>query len=192
MKKLGSLADVMVGQIMTRVSSKDGEGNEVKVIVPGAVCQGYINEYSLGSANLVKKLGDKFYTKPGDLVMKLTADYDVALVKEEEAGIAISSLVCVIRSKDIEPKYLCAVLNSEKIKNELQIKAAGAIRPMIKVSDVRDLDIPVVSKEKQEKIGRTFELSGEKIQTLQEIISNERAIMNALVNNHILEEMDNE
>lgn len=38
----------------------------------------------------------------------------------------------------------------------------GSIRPMIKVTDLRNLDIPQVSKEDMEDIGQAYILSGKK------------------------------
>ncbi len=189
MKKLEDLAEVMVGQIMTRVASKDEEGPEVRVLVPGAVEAGYINEKSLGTNHLKKDLkkefNPKFYTKAGDLVMKLTADYDVALVKEGQEGIAISSFICVIRPKNTDAAFLCAVLNSDYVKNDLRSKADGAMRPMLKVSDIRDLEIPLIKEEDQKGIGEAYILSLEKIQTLQQLKDTETDLMKAVVNNVI-------
>ena len=185
MKKLEDLAEVMVGQIMTRVASKDEEGLEVRVLVPGAIEAGYIKEDSLGTNNLIKELDPKFYTKAGDLVMKLTADYDVALVKDGQEGIAISSFICVIRPKNTDSAFLCAVLNSDYVKNDLRSKADGAMRPMLKVSDIRDLEIPLIKEEDQKGIGEAYILSLEKIQTLQKLRDTETELMKAVVNNVI-------
>lgn len=191
MKKLEDLAEVMVGQIMTRVASKDEDGTEVRVLVPGAIEVGYIEEDSLGTNNLIKELDPKFYTRTGDLVMKLTADYDVALVKDGQEGIAISSFICVIRPKNMDANYLCAVLNSDYVKNDLRSKADGALRPMLKVSDIRDLEIPLINEEDQKGIGEAYILSLEKIQTLQELKDTETDIMKAVVNNAIRKEIAN-
>lgn len=196
MKKLEEFAEVLVGQIMSRVSTKDEDGETARVVIPGAINQGAIIENSLGSATLTKKLDDKFYTKKDDLIMKLTPDYDVSLINEDQEGLVISSLVCVIRPKDgkleYDPGYLCSVLNSNYIKSKLISKAEGAIRPMIKVSDVRGVDIPLIDSKDQESIGKAYRLSTEKTLVLQEMINNEKEIMKAVVNNAIMEEITNE
>ncbi len=193
MERLEDLADVIVGQIMTRVSSKDGEGKDIRVLVPGAVGRGYIQEKSLGTNNIIKKLDDKFISKAGDIVMKLTAEYDAAMIDESQTGIAISSFICVIRAKDrIDSRYLCAVLNSEYAKSKLRSKAEGAIRPMLKASDIKGLEIPLIGREEQENIGKAFELSIRKRCLLQEMIKTETDIMEAIVNNAIMEEITHE
>lgn len=190
MKKLEEIAEVYVGQIMTRVSSKDGEGKDVRVVVPGAVEQGYLVEGSLGTNNVIKEIDVRYITKAGDIVMKLTSDYDAAVIDTGQEGIVISSFISVIRSKEVDYRYLCAVLNSEHIKAVLRAKAEGAIRPMLKVSDIRGLDIPLLSKEDQEDIGKAYELSKKKELLLMELIDNEKAIMKAVVDNSIMEEAD--
>lgn len=192
MKKLEKLADVLVGQIMTRVASRDGEGHDVKVMVPGAVDQGYVVESSLGTNNVIKDIDSRYVTKEGDIVMKLTSDYDAALINKDQEGIIISSFIAVIRSKDIDPGYLCAVLNSEYVKLILRSKAEGAIRPMLKISDIRGLSIPELNKEEQENIGKAYDLSIQKELLLRELIENEKNIMKAVVNNSIMEEIKHE
>ena len=188
MKKLEGVAEVMVGQIMTRVASKDGEGEEVRVIVPGAVEEGYLAEESLGTNKLFKEMDSKFYTKAGDLVMKLTADYDVSMIKEGQEGLAISSFICVIRPKGIDAGYLCAVLNSRSVKAKLAKTAEAAIRPMIKVSDIRSLEIPILSKKEQEELGNAYMLSKEKIMILKELIDTEKEVMSAVIDKMVKEE----
>ena len=192
MIKLEDLAEVLVGQIMTRVTSKDGEGKSVSVILPAAIEQGILIDSSLGKQNLIKDVDPKYYTKKDDVVMKLTADYDATLINKEQEGFIISSLVCVIRSCKIDPGYLCAILNSDFIKNRLMSKAAGAIRPMLKVSDIRGLEIPIIETKDQEAIGEAYILSIKKTSVLQDMIANEKNIMKAVVNNAIMEEVNNE
>ncbi len=187
MKRLEDLAEVMVGQIMTRVASKDEEGTEVRVLVPGAVEPGYIVKKSLGTNHLIKELNPKFYTKAGDLVMKLTADYDVALINEEQEGIVISSFIAVIRPKDMDPKYLMAILNSFYIKEQLRSKMEGAIRPMLNVSDIRNLSIPSFGQKEQKALGETFFLGMESARLHKEMAMNEEAIARATIDNAVLE-----
>lgn len=192
MKKLEDLAEVMVGQIMTRVASKDEEGPEVRVLVPGAVEAGYIDEKSLGTNHLKKEFNPKFYTKAGDLVMKLTADYDVALIGDDQEGIAISSFIAVIRSKDLDPKYLMAMLNSFYIKEQLRSKMEGAIRPMLNVSDIRNLAIPFLGKKEQKTLGEVFCLGMKSSKLHKEIAENKEEIVRATIDNAILEVVSNE
>ena len=190
-KKLEDLADVMVGQIMTRVADKNEEGRKVKVIVPGAVEIGYIAEGSLGTNYLKKDLDTKFYTKAGDLVMKLTADYDVAYIEEDQEGIVISSFIAVIRTKGTDPRYLLAMLNSFYVKEQLKRKAEG-LRPMIKVTDIRNLEIPYFGPEEQGLLGEVFSLGIESSRLYMEMAENKKEIAIGTIDNAILEALSNE
>ena len=191
--KLEELAEVLVGQIMTRVSSKEeGEGEKVRVIIPGAVQVEYISEESLGTNYLIKKVDEKYYTKEGDLVMKLTSDYDVALIKKEEAGCVISSFVAVIRPKELDSKYLGAILNSTYIKDMLRAKAAGSTMSMIKVSDIRNLVIPIFEKDIQESLGKTFYYGNEDGRLQIEMGKLNIELTKKIIDNVVWEEIDNE
>lgn len=185
-RKLDDVADVYVGQIMTRVStgSEDGQGTQnVKVLVPKSISNGVIVKEDLGVANLSKEIDKDKYTRVGDVVIKLSTPYDAAYVTEEFEGIAIPSFCAAIRMKDkeINPKYVSAFFNSSYVRELLISKVIGTARPMIKVSDVRAIEVPVIAKCDMDDIGEAFILSGQKKRILQEMIENESEIMNNIV-----------
>lgn len=68
----------------------------------------------------------------------------------------------------------------------------GSIRPMIKVTDLRNLDIPQVSKEDMEDIGQAYILSGKKKIILSDMIETETKIMENIVLKSIKKGMENE
>ena len=62
---------------------------------------------------------------------------------------------------------------------------------MIKVTDIRVLELPNVSTQDMETIGAAFMLSGQKKSVLLEMISMENEIMQNIVLKSIKEGMDN-
>lgn len=193
--RLEEIADVTVGQIMTRVTADNGEGEEVKVLVPKAVVNGVVVRDDLGSAVLVKKIDADKYTKFGDVVLKLSTPYDAAFITDENEGLVLPSFCAVIRMKKgsrMNAKYLTAYLNSEFVRNKLRDKVIGATRPMIKVSDVRTLELPQISERDMKDIGEAFLLSGKKKAILNEMIEMENRIMENVILASIKEGMNNE
>jgi restriction endonuclease S subunit len=197
--RLENIASVTVGQIMTRVTADRDSGDKVvdtvKVLVPKAISSGVIVKEDLGDAELTKVIDEDKFTQAGDVVIKLSTPYDAAYVTEEYAGIAIPSFCAAIRITDeneMDATYLSAFLNSSYVREQLTAKVVGSARPMIKVTDIRALEIPKLSVEDRRDIGKAFILSGQKKATLQEMIDNESRLMENIVLASIKEGMGNE
>ena len=197
--RLENIASVTVGQIMTRVTADRDSGDNVvdtvKVLVPKAISSGVIVKEDLGDAELTKVIDEDKFTQAGDVVIKLSTPYDAAYVTEEYAGIAIPSFCAAIRITDeneMDATYLSAFLNSSYVREQLTAKVVGSARPMIKVTDIRALEIPKLSVEDRRDIGKAFILSGQKKVTLQEMIDNESRLMENIVLASIKEGMGNE
>ncbi len=197
--RLENIASVTVGQIMTRVTADRDSGDNVvdtvKVLVPKAISSGVIVKEDLGDAELTKVIDEDKFTQAGDVVIKLSTPYDAAYVTEEYAGIAIPSFCAAIRITDeneMDATYLSAFLNSSYVREQLTAKVVGSARPMIKVTDIRALEIPKLSVEDRRDIGKAFILSGQKKATLQEMIDNESRLMENIVLASIKEGMGNE
>ena len=197
--RLEEIASVTVGQIMTRVTADRDLGDSVvdtvKVLVPKAISSGVIVKEDLGNAEITKVIDEEKFTQAGDVVIKLSTPYDAAYVTEEYVGIAIPSFCAAIRITDenkMDATYLSAFLNSSYVREQLTAKVVGSARPMIKVTDIRALEIPKLSVEDRRDIGKAFILSGHKKATLQEMIDNESRFMENIVLASIKEGIGNE
>ena len=196
---LETIASVTAGQIMTRVTADKETGEKVvenvKVLVPKAIVSGVIVTEDLGDAELGRQIDDEKYTHEGDVVIKLSTPYDAAYVNKEEAGIAIPSFCAAIRitnNDKMDARYLTAFLNSSYVRDELTAKVVGSTRPMIKITDIRALEVPELNMKDMQDIGKAFVLSGQKKATLQEMINNETKLMENIVLASIKEGIDNE
>lgn len=193
--KLDEIASVIAGQIMTRVTDENVQGETIQVLVPKAISEGIILKESLGEAILSKDVDDDKYTKEGDVVIKLSTPYDAAYVTADNVGFVIPSFCAAIRvSKDsqLDAKYLSAFLNTSYVRNQLMAKVVGSNRPMIKITDVRALEIPKVSVQDMKDIGEAYMLSGKKKSVLLEMVETESKLMESIVLESIKEGLDNE
>ena len=196
---LDKIASVIAGQIMTRVTADKDAGDQVvesvKVLIPKAISSGVIVKEDLGDAELSKQIDEDKYTHEGDVVIKLSTPYDAAYVNAEDAGIAIPSFCAAIRITDenkLDAQYLSAFLNSSYVRDELTAKVVGSTRPMIKITDIRALEVPELNMKDMQDIGKAFVLSGQKKATLQEMINNETKLMENIVLASIKEGISNE
>ena len=184
--KLGEIADIISGQNMTRISV--GTASEkvlrtVKVLIPKAIVEGLVIENELGDAGITKEIDNEKCTKEGDIVIKLSSPYDSAMIDSGQTGIVIPSFCAAIRLKEstYNKLYLTAVLNTRAVREGLAARVAGSIRPMIRIADLKDLDLPIIPDADMEDIGKAFLLSGKKRYVLQEMISLEKNIMENII-----------
>lgn len=196
--KLKEVAKITVGQIMPRVSAENKNEEEiigtVNVLAPKAISDGIIVKENLGELQICKKIDAEKFTKEGDVVVKLSTPYDATYVTKENEGLAVPSFCAIIRVKEdkLDAKYLSAFFNTEYVREILKSKVMGSIRPMVKVSDLRNLDIPYVSEEDMADIGQAYILSGKKKSILSDMIETETKIMENIVLKSIKKGMENE
>ena len=196
--KLKEVAKITVGQIMPRVSAENKNEEEiigtVNVLAPKAISDGIIVKENLGELQICKKIDEEKFTKEGDVVVKLSTPYDATYVTKENEGVAVPSFCAIIRVKEdkLDAKYLSAFFNTEYVREILKSKVMGSIRPMVKVSDLRNIDIPYVSEEDMADIGQAYILSGKKKSILSDMIETETKIMENIVLKSIKKGMENE
>lgn len=193
--RLEEVSEIIVGQIMTRVTANsDDDGKTIRVLSPKAISNGIINMDDVGTAVITKEIDKDKYTREGDVVIKLSTPYDAAYITGKTVELAIPSFCAIIRLLDnkMDAKYLCAFLNSIYVRDQLTAKVSGGVKPMVKVTDIRSLELPNVSKTDMKDIGEAFMLSGKKKEALLEMICTEDQIMNTIVMNSIIGGMCNE
>ena len=127
--KLKDLAEIIGGQIMTRVKV-DNPNDEVveirKVIVPKAIEDtGIIDVKSMPEEALKTAVDEKKLTHTGDIIIKLNSPYDCAMVTEEAEDAVVPSFCAIIRVKEkmqseIITDYLAAYMNSSLCKAQLE------------------------------------------------------------------------
>lgn len=190
--KLEDIATLSVGQILTRVTD-DGSEIIYKVLQPKAIDNGVINDEQLDTVNVSKEIDADKFTKKGDVVIKLSTPYEAAVIDEKHVGLLIPSFCAVLRTqKDINPYFICALINSSYIKEQIKSKIAGTVRPMVKISDLRTVEIPEITSDKMSALGKEYELSLNKLDLLIKIISTEKEIMDNKLLAMVLEEDKNE
>ena len=188
MRKLIDIADVTVGQITQRVVGERTESGSVKVLVPKAISEGTIDDSSLDSINLSKEVSEDKYTKEGDVVIKLSTPFEAAYVDGNHEGLLVPSFCAVIRfKKGIDSLGMCAILNSSYIQDQIKAMIGGTIRPMVKVTDLRAVDIPELSEVDMKSLGEEYAKSGLKRKLLMQLAENERQIMDNTVLGYIKE-----
>lgn len=105
-----------------------------------------------------KKIADEFLKrsnlKKGDVVLSYTGEYRRALVLEEN-DFQLGPNICLIRSKNknINPYYLSTFLNSNAGQLLLDREKTLSAQPTVAMSRIREIPIPVLDIDFQNRIG---------------------------------------
>lgn len=134
-----------------------------------------ISNFTIRSENLVegilkKEIGDQYFTKKGDILLKLAEPNDVVLIDKENTGLVISQYFGVVRvEKDgIDPGYLAHILNSKKIKYQYKKVLEGSgITSILKLNTLKELTIELPSLEEQIKLRKFWDLLVKKSQLME-------------------------
>lgn len=182
------------GQIISRVEAKVEVGDEVleerKVLIPKAIVSGRVMHSELGTVKLKKLIEEERITKEGDIVLKLSTPYDAAYIEKEDEGLVIPSFCSVIRGIDsgkADSEFVTAYLNTEYVREKLKAKVAGTTMPLIKLSDVKEIQLPDVSLKKQKIIGEAYKLSCQKQDVLREMLFVEQELINSIILESVME-----
>ena len=162
--KLKDIADCIITGVLTRRVVYDGEDNdsslkEGKILVPKAIDDGLIDHSLLQRVKLDKEVKDKFYTKKGDVIMKLSTPYDSCFIdREEDEGLIVPSFSLIIRGlkSDYDPYFIMAFLSSRYAWNQIGRLRSGRTITILSNESVAELEVPEFKKLERERISERY------------------------------------
>ena len=162
--KLKDIADCIITGVLTRRVVYDGEDNdsslkEGKILVPKAIDDGLIDHSLLQRVKLDKEVKDKFYTKKGDVIMKLSTPYDSCFIdREEDEGLIVPSFSLIIRGlkADYDPYFIMAFLSSKYAWNQIERLRSGRAITILSNESVAELEVPEFKKLERERISERY------------------------------------
>ena len=193
--KIGDITEkIYSGQIISRVNAKEEVGDVVieerNVLIPKAISGGRVTHADLGTVKLKKAVDEDRITRQGDIVLKLSTPYDAAYSEKDDEGLVVPSFCSIIRGVEVskaDSEFITAYLNTEYVREMLKSRVAGTTMPMIKLSDIKDLEIPNVPLAKQKLLGEAYSLSCRKQDVLREMLYNEQILINSVILNAVKE-----
>ncbi len=178
--ELGSLVSIKTGAPMSRAKKieKGDEISSVKVLVPGAMNAGQIDDKQL-ILEQISRVKNELFTQEGDIILKSSTPYDCVFIDKKNEGLLVTSFGLILRPLHpvkINMCYLAAYLELEQTNKELQALSKGISIQLIKKRDLSGLLIPVPSQEIQEQIAKIFKLIQNQKKLCREI-SNESDLL---------------
>ena len=134
---------------------------------------------------MYEKLKKDYQPKLGEILLTKDASPGVAyVVKESIEGIVSGGVLRVKIKEDIEPEYLALVINS--IVGQLQVErdAGGSIIMHWKPDQVKEMQIPILSKPIQQKIAELVRKSHEARKKAKELLEEAKHKVEELIENN--------
>ena len=155
--KLSEITDIRSGQLFRSRLAQDNKGNVKVVQLKDVDSNGNLNLTALITIDTLPK-GSFHFLQDGDVIFKAKSNKHVAAAYRSGMKNVITTLhYFILRLKDsnVLPEYLAWYLNQKPAQKYFNSNAAGTRIPIINKQILGELNIPVISLERQQ---RTIEL----------------------------------
>ena len=161
--KLKDVAEEIITGVLTRRIVYDGDADsslqEGKILVPKSITDGLIDHTLLQTSRLGKLVKEKFYTRKGDVIMKLSTPYDSCVIeKKEDEGLIVPSFSVIIRGirAPYDPYFIMAFLSSKRAWSQIERSRSGRVLSIISNESVSELELPSFSETEMKDISTRF------------------------------------
>lgn len=134
--------------------------------------KGFIEDSLLDDFETLEEIKTTYITQMGDIVVRLTFPFTAVLIDEMHTGLIIPSHFVVIRTntKKIIPEYLFWLLNTEKVRQQLQQNVNSTTIGTVKPMSYASLNIEQITLEEQRQIANIHLLSRKELMLLDQLM----------------------
>lgn len=173
--KLNDTADIKTGLVLNR---KKANMSEISKFYYDVVSLKSFNENGIYEHIFADKfisneqIKEDYLVKQGDILLRLREPNFAIYIDKEYKNLIYSSLVVRIKLYDnrLDANFLTYYLNSNIVKKALHCEVSGTTIPMIKVSDINDIRIPIINLDKQKNIAKYLKLAYQGNELLRNLI----------------------
>ncbi len=185
-RKLQDISSIRTGLVLNRYkfTSKSKEMYSYKQI--GLRCftpSIFLDKNKVEVFESKRPIEDKYFTKEGDVLVRLRAPMSAVYITRETEGLLIPSLLAVVRVNDssIDPSYLAYYLNTRHVKRVLSKEIKGTSIPMIKTGDIETLELVAPSITKQKRLVSLLDLAQKEQDLLQKLIDEKKQLSQTIL-----------
>jgi restriction endonuclease S subunit len=173
--RLDEVATIHTGLVTARKQARGLAGNIIqykKLNLKAISNKGFIEDEFLEDLEASEKIKPVYITQIGDVIVRLTYPFTAVLIDELHRGLIIPSHFVVIRAntKKMIPEYLFWLLNTEKVKKQLQQNINSTMIGTVKPMSYASLNIEQITLEEQRKIGIIYLLSKKELMLLDRLM----------------------
>ena len=134
--------------------------------------KGFIEDSLLDDFETLEEIKPAYITQMGNIVVRLTFPFTAVLIDEMHTGMIIPSHFVVIRTntRKIIPEYLFWLLNTEKVRQQLQQNVNSTMIGTVKPMSYASLNIQPITLEEQRKIADIYLLSKAELKLLDQLL----------------------
>ena len=150
--RLGSTASVRSGLVLSRKQARETSDIQYPLLTLRAVNPaGYIDLAELDIYNATERLSNEYVTKPGDVIVRLTAPYTAVLIDESTSGMVVSSNFVIIRAdrRQVLPEYLYWLINTPQVKRAIYENTSSNMLGAIKAKYFSDFELAPIPLQQQ-------------------------------------------
>lgn len=156
---LKDLATIRSGLVLSRKAAKEPSEFAYDLIALKSISEErWIINGQLDRFYATERLSSEYLTHNDDILIRMSKPYTAVLIDESTSNYLFSSNFTVIRCKKdlIDPKYLCWLLNSKGILDDIQKNNAGNMLGAIRSQYYAELEIEPIPLDKQKVLGNLY------------------------------------
>lgn len=171
--KLEKLASIRIGLPLARKKGNIHDDTFFKykaITLKSFSSNGVLLHGELDEFIATEELNENFMTQEGDVLVRLREPNIAVCIDKKSAGLIVPALMAIIKPKEkINSLYLTYYINSNKAQKQLKKELQGTTIPMLKASELADLEVILPPKETQEKIIAMLDLANKEIRLLDSL-----------------------
>lgn len=154
--KLGDIADIITGLVVKRKEATKGYDlySEYKLLTLKSFDQnGWLIEENLEKFKSLEEIDQKYLTSAGDVIVRMSYPYTSIYISKKQEHMIVPSLFVIVRttSNSLSPEYISLYLNSDIMKKQYSKESSGSVIQTLKTSSFKNLEIPCLELNFQEK-----------------------------------------
>lgn len=188
-KTIGEVSTVRTGVVAARkkVNKNSTTRYQYKMInLKCIAAEGYLNKENIEEYESALPLKTEYLTQMGDILVRLSAPYTAALIREQDlCGLVIPSHFAIIRvnSEIVLPEYVYWTLGRDKINIRIKQNSSGSTAfGTISSGAISSLSIRLLSIEKQRILGELLRLSEREQELLHRLADQKEKYNKELIN----------
>lgn len=191
--KLINMSKMQTGLVLVRKRNdvKETDTHKYRMLTLKSFDQkGWLNVGKLDVFFSKEKLDHKYLTDKGDIIVRLTTPYTAICINDKQEGLVIPSNFAIIRliRHNLIPEFVALFLNSEFIQKQFFKSSISTTIPLIKITHLRNVDIPEKTLEMQKKIVELNQLQVKEKRLLSRLMKEKGKLAKASINKIIIED----
>jgi len=181
--KLGDCAFIRTGLVFSRKEMPPDESDHVyrALSLKNVTDDGQILLSGLENYYTSETLKKEYFTRYGDVLLRLSAPYTTVLVTDEYANLLVPAHFAIIRAKKtLAPHYLYWWLTKSK-KRFYQMASGGTMMGTISSGYVADMPFEPPLIERQRQMAKLLELAKREQQLLSELSKRKKRLSDAIL-----------